>query len=498
MIRKVKSLVSALLALGVVGGILYLGYYAATIPPGQSMGFPGRRGGGPGGGGEGSFPTPVITAMAKRADVPVTTDGVGTARPRASVTVKPQVDGRILSMHFKEGQEVKKGDLLAKIDPAMFQANYDQMVAKRALTDAQLTNARRDLDRLTRIPGVVTEKSVDTQRALVAQLTAQIKADDAAIASGKTTLDYSTVTAPMSGRTGIRLVDEGNVIRQSDPGIVTITEIRPISVQFTLPQQQLASINRALAAGAVTIEALDQDGKTVLDRGVLDVVDNQVDATTGTVKMKAELPNANMQLWPGQFVNVRVTLEVLKSVVVVPTQAIQRGPQGTFVYLAATDDTARIRQVTVRQQSDAEAVITQGLEPGDSVIISGFNRLKDGQRIFLAPSPPAPGTTTPQSAPGTAPGAAPALPSSPTASVPPGGGGDQRARFARIREACLADIATHCAGIAREAIRACLETNKAKFTAPCQAALEGRDSAPTERPATERRGAAAPSQTRTP
>ncbi|MFM2423445.1 MAG: hypothetical protein RL291_1975 [Pseudomonadota bacterium] len=460
-----KRFVSSVLALGVVGGILYLGWYAATIPPGQSMSFPGRKGGGGGPGGEGSFPAPVLTAEVKRATVPVTTEGVGTAKPRAQVTVKPQIDGRLLSVHFKEGQEVKKGDVLAKIDPAMFQAAYDQAAAKKTLTEAQLNNAKRDLDRFTRIPGVIAEKTVDTQRALVAQLTAQLKADEAAIASAKTTLDYAVVTAPLSGRTGIRLVDEGNVVRAGDAGIVTITEVRPITIQFTLPQQQLGAVNRSIARGTVAVEALDQDGKTVLDRGVLDVVDNQVDTTTGTIKMKAELPNANLQLWPGQFVNVRVTLETLQNVVVVPSQAVQRGPQGTFVYLASADQTARVREVTVRQQTEAEAVIATGLEGGETVITSGFNRLKDGQRILIAPTSTQPTGTVTSSAPQAAPKGAP-------------GGGGGGGRFQRIREACGPDIATHCASAGREGMRACLEANKAKFSPGCQTAIDTPADAP--------------------
>ena len=207
---------------------------------------------------------------------------------------------------------------------------------RRRWTTAQLDNAKRDLERYAQLgANVIAQKTIDTQRALVAQLTAQIQSDDAAIANAKAFLDYTTIVAPIDGRTGIRLVDEGNLVRASDAGIVVITEVRPISVLFTLPQQQLVQINQALAGGSVSLDALDSDNKTVLDRGVLQVVDNQVDPTTGTIRMKAEFPNTDLQLWPGQFVNVRVLIDTLKQVVVVPTPAVQRGPNGTFAYVVA-------------------------------------------------------------------------------------------------------------------------------------------------------------------
>ena len=276
-------------------------------------------------------PVPVLAASARVADVPVYFDGVGTARARNMVTVRPQVDGRIVSVNFKEGQDVKRGDVLARIDPASYQAQLDQAIAKKALDEVQLANARRDLERYTKLGGnIVAEKTIDTQRALVGQFEAQIKADDAAIANAKAFLDYTTIVSPLDGRTGIRMVDEGNLVRASDVGIVVITEIRPISVVFTLPQQQLAAVNKALTKGALTVDALDTGGRTALDTGTLQVVDNQVDQTTGTVRMKADFPNANLQLWPGQFANVRVLIQTLENVVVVPTPAVQRGPSGPF------------------------------------------------------------------------------------------------------------------------------------------------------------------------
>ena len=199
---------------------------------------------------------------------------------------------------------------------------------------------KRDSERYARIPGVVAQKTVDTQTAQVAQLEAQMRADDAAIASARAVLDYTRITAPIDGRTGMRLVDEGNIVRAGDAGLVTITQLQPISVLFNLPQQQLQRVNRAQAQVAVAVEAIDADGKTVIDNGALQVVDNQVDQTTGTVRMKADFPNATMQLWPGQFVNVRLLVETLTQVVVVPTPAIQRGPNGAFVYVVGAEERA--------------------------------------------------------------------------------------------------------------------------------------------------------------
>ena len=305
-------------------------------------------------------PVPVVDAPARIADMPVYLNGVGTARARNTVTVRPQVDGKILSIKFREGQEVKRGDVLALIDPATYQAQLDQAKAKKALDEAQLANAQRDLARYAQLAAnVVAQKTIDTQRALVEQFTAQLKLDDAAIANAQAYLDYTTIVAPIDGRTGIRMVDEGNLVRASDAGIVMITEIKPIAVIYTLPQQQLAQINAAQARGTVTVEALDADGKTVIDRGTLQVVDNQVDQTTGTVRMKAEFPNANLQLWPGQFVNVRILTETLSQVVVIPTPAVQRGPNGTFAYVVQ-DDRVGLRPITVGLQTETTAVITQG------------------------------------------------------------------------------------------------------------------------------------------
>lgn len=332
-------------------------------------------------------PVPVLAAQAKLADVPVYLDGVGTIKALNTVTVRPQVDGKLMRILFKEGQDVERGYVLAEIDPITYQALFDQVTAKKAQDEAQLANARLDLERYNRLvaSNSATRQQADTQKAMVAQLEAQVKLDQAAIDNAQAILGYTKIVAPISGRTGIRMVDEGNLIRAGDAstGIVMITQIKPLSVFFSLPQQQLARVNRAFAREPLVVEALGSDNKSVVDRGTLQVVDNQVDQTTGTVKLKAEFPNADLQLWPGQFVNVRLLIETLHQVVTVPTAAVQRGPNGTFVYVMNADAVA-VRPVTVSQQDDAQAVITAGLKAQDRVVTTGFARISDGTKVAAA------------------------------------------------------------------------------------------------------------------
>jgi len=277
--------------------------------------------------------------------------------------------------------------VLAEIDPATYQAQYDQATAKKAQDEAQLANARIDLERYTRLAATnsATRQQADTQKALVQQLEAQVRQDQAAIDNAAATLGYTKIVAPIDGRTGIRQVDEGNIVRASNAtAIVTLTQIKPISMLFSLPQQELARINKAFAAGPLAVEALGADNATVIDRGSLQVVDNQVDQATGTVKLKAEFPNAQLQLWPGQFVNVRLLIDTLRDVIVVPTAAVQRGPNGTFVFLVQNGDTAVVRAVTISQQDENQTVVTSGLQAEDRVVTSGFSRLADGTKISIA------------------------------------------------------------------------------------------------------------------
>jgi multidrug efflux system membrane fusion protein len=346
-------------------------------------------------------PVPVIAAATRRADVPIYLDGVGTTRALNTVTVRPQVDGRLISVNYKEGQDVVRGYVLAQIDPTTYQAAYDQAVAKKAQDEAQLANARIDLERYTRLAATnsIARQQLDTQKATVAQLEAQVRLDQAAIDNAKAILEYTTIRAPIAGRTGIRLVDEGNIVRASDAaGIVVITQIQPITILFSLPQQQLGDVNRAFAQSPLLVEAFGADNKTVIDRGTLQVVDNQVDPTTGTIKLKAEFPNRDVQLWPGQFVNVRLLIDTLRQVVVAPTAAVQRGPAGTFVYVVQPEGTVVVRPVAISTQDEVQTVIARGLQADERVVTTGFARLTDGTRVAVtnAESVAAPGAQPPE------------------------------------------------------------------------------------------------------
>src|SRR5215831_8589377 len=332
-------------------------------------------------------PVPVLAATVTRADVPVYLDAVGTIKALNTVTVRPQVDGRLLSVNFKEGDDVKKGDVLARIDPVIYQAQLDQAIAKKAQDEAQLANSKIDLERYERLAATaaINKQQADTQRALVAQNTALVQADQAAIDNARAMLGYTTITAPLDGRTGIRMVDEGNYVRSADStsAIVVITQLRPISALFNLPQQELPQLNSAVAKGPLTVEAQRSDTDEVIDRGVLRVVDNQVDQTTGTVKLKAEFPNANLQLWPGQFVNIRLLVDTLKQVVVIPTGAVQRGPTGTFVYVVKDDNAVAMRPIVVQKQDEIQTVVKSGLEADERVVTTGFVRLTEGSKVAV-------------------------------------------------------------------------------------------------------------------
>ncbi len=338
---------------------------------------------------------PVVVAPATSRDVPIYLDGLGTAQASANVTVKPQVDGALLEVRFTEGQNVKVGDVLARIDPRLFQATLDQVTAKKAQDEATLANAKVDSARYAKLAATAytSAQQADTARALVAQLTAQVAADQAQIDNAKTQLSYTTITAPISGRAGIRLVDAGNIVHAADPnGLVVLATLKPISVLFTLPQQALPAINAAIQAGAVTVLALPQNNaptteRAVLDRGTLTVLDNQVDPATGTVKLKASFPNEDLKLWPGAFVTVRLQSRVWQNATVVPPVALQRGPRGIFVYVVSDAGVASRRPVTVGHEELALAVIADRLKPGEKVVIDGAARLSDGSKVVaVAPA----------------------------------------------------------------------------------------------------------------
>jgi multidrug efflux system membrane fusion protein len=378
-----RSIATAIVALVLVGGAAAVWWQPAR----QEQQRFGRNFRGDDG------PVPVIAALTRRADVPVYLDGVGTVRALNTVTVKPQVDGRLVSVNYTEGQQVEAGFVLAKIDPVTYQAAYDQTVAKKAQDEATLANAKLDLARYAKLmtTNAVAVQQYEAQKALVAQLEALVRLDQAVIDNAKAFLDYTTIVAPVPGRTCIRLVDQGNIVRASDStGIVVITQLQPISLLFTLPQQQLGEVNKAFAARTLQVDAFGPDNKTVVESGVLKVVDNQVDQTTGTIKLKAEFPNRDLQLWPGGFVNVRLLINTLQDVVVAPTAAVQRGPRGIFVYVVQDNNKVAIRPVTLTQQDETQAVIDKGLEVGERVVTTGFARLTAGADVTVTNAEQAP------------------------------------------------------------------------------------------------------------
>jgi multidrug efflux system membrane fusion protein len=329
---------------------------------------------------------PVLAATPRVQDVPVYLEGVGSVRALNNVLVRAQVDGKLIVVNFTEGQDVKKGDILGEIDPAIYKAQYDQAVAKKAQDEAQLANMRLDLTRYQQLAAsnAGSKQQADTQRAVVAQQEALVNADQAAIENAQATLGYTKIIAPLSGRAGLRQVDQGNIVHASDAtGLVIITQLQPIAVQFSLPQQQIVRVNAASAKGTLSVDVFGNDGTTVVDTGKLTGIDNQVDPTTGTLKLKAEFPNANFQLWPGQFVNVRLKVETLPQAIVIPTSAAQRGPAGTFSYVIGDDDTVTAKPITVIQQNETDAVIASGLSPSDRVVTTGFANLADGSKVIV-------------------------------------------------------------------------------------------------------------------
>jgi multidrug efflux system membrane fusion protein len=347
------------------------------------------------GGNAGGMAIPVLAAKSLAADVPIYIEGVGTVKALNSVLIRSQVDGTLVKLQFVEGQDVKAGDPIAQIDPRLYQAALDQGIAKKAQDEALLANARVDLDRYIKLVenNSVTKQQADTQRALVAQDEAQVKLDAASIDSSRTTLSYTNITSPIAGRLGLRNVDEGNLIHATDTtGIVTVSQIQPIAVIFNVPQQQLPRINSAKAQGSLSVDAMDDENKNPIDNGTLEVIDNTIDQTTGTVRLKAVFPNPKLELWPGGFVDVRLLVQTLKQAVVIPVAALQRGPKGPFVYVLNGDKVA-IRYVTPGQQDDKQAVITSGLKADETIVTTGFAKLTDGATVTAGndQGAPAPG-----------------------------------------------------------------------------------------------------------
>lgn len=326
----------------------------------------------------------VRTAPVTRIDMPQYLEGLGTVQAFNTVTVKPQIDGQLQKIAFNEGQTVNRGDVLAQIDPRPTQAALALAQANKAKDEAVLANAKRDLTRYQALaPQQLTStQTLDAQRALVAQLNAQVQADQATVDSAQTQADYATIRAPISGRTGIRQVDVGNIVHSSDStGIVVVTQLQPISLVFTLPEDALTQVNQALAKGTVAVAALARDGNKPLDQGTLTLVDNQINQTSGTIKLKATFPNSQLQLWPGQFINARLLLQVHKQALTIPDSAAQRGPEGLFAYVLKADSTVEARPLKTGITYGKAIVVDNGLTEGEQVVITNQYRLQPGATV---------------------------------------------------------------------------------------------------------------------
>jgi membrane fusion protein, multidrug efflux system len=346
----------------------------------------GRRGGFGGG------PVPVVAGKVEQRDMPIYLDGLGTVQAFYTVTVHTRVDGELDKVLFTEGQGVKTGDLLAVVDPRPYQAALDQAIGKRAQDEAQLANAKLTLGRNTDLLNkkVIDQQDFDTSKYSMAQFQAAVQADQAAIESAQTNLDYTQVKSPIDGRTGVRIVDPGNIVHAADAnGIVVITQMQPISVVFTLPEQKIESIlNAGGASGGLKVLALDRGNTATLDEGSLAVVDNEIDQTTGTVKLKATFPNKDLKLWPGKFVNARLVLATQKNATVIPSSVVQRGPQGTYAYLIKPDKTVEMRPIKVAQTEGNLTLVEDGLSPGEQVVVDGQYKLQPGAHVeLMSPQP---------------------------------------------------------------------------------------------------------------
>jgi multidrug efflux system membrane fusion protein len=349
-------------------------------PPGQRPG--------------GRAATPVSVAIAARQDLPIYLIGLGTVQPALSVGMRSQVDGKLQEVLFTEGQHVKKGDVLAIIDPRLFQAALDQAKAKKAQDQAMLAAATKDLTRFKALAAksFESEQNVDLQRAKVEQLAAALDADAAEIESAQTQLDYTIIRAPSDGRVGMRQVDPGNLVRASDAGsIANLVLTRPAAVMFTLPARVLDDVRRAMEQGPIEVAAFDQDNQTQIGTGKLLMVDNAVDQATATIKLKAMFPNEDDRLWPGEFVNARLLLETRVNVLAVPSAAIQRGPQGLFAWVVTDKDVAEVREVQIGPTTDNSTIITSGINGGDRVVTDGQYKLQPNAPVAVtAPQARAP------------------------------------------------------------------------------------------------------------
>jgi len=333
---------------------------------------------------KGPAPLPVVTQTIQNSDFPVYLNGLGIVQPYNTVTVRSRVDGQVIKVGFRQGQMVKEGDVLVQIDPRPFQAALEMAQAKKAQDEANLKNAQLDLERYSELAkqDYASRQQLDTQKAKVDQLNAQIKGDQASIDNAQTQLSYTTITSPLTGKTGFRLIDPGNIIHATDQtGVVTIVKLQPISVVFTAPEENVGQINKALAAGTVPVIALSSDSTKTLGEGHLALVDNQVDQTSGTIHMKATFQNKDDALWPGLSVATRLLVDTRKNLPVIANDAIQHGPNGLYTFVVGADNKVEKRDIEVGDEGTTQSVVRKGLASGDRVVTSGQYRLTEGALV---------------------------------------------------------------------------------------------------------------------
>ena len=374
----------------VVGIVVGLWYFRASRTPSEAANpsapvAAGRTKGGPGGAGVGNFVVPVVVAPAQRGELPVYFNGLGTVTAFNTVTVRSRVDGQIVNVAFREGQFVHEGELLVQIDPRPFQVQLEQAEGQLAKDQAQRKDAEVNLERYKLLydEGVIPKQQLDTQAALVGQFDGAIKSDQSQVDNAKLQLTYCRITAPINGRVGLRLIDPGNIVRATDAnGLVVITQLQPIAVLFSLPQDELPQVSVKLRAGVqLTVDAYDRDDTQKIATGKLLTIDNEIDPTTGTYKLKAVFNNADNALFPNQFVNIHLLVDTVHNLTIVPAPAIQRGPQGTYVYALDSDNTVKIRTVTVAQTTGNRIGLSGGLNDGELVVIDGQDKLQEGSKV---------------------------------------------------------------------------------------------------------------------
>jgi multidrug efflux system membrane fusion protein len=377
--RRVSRLPALILAVILAGGGAFYWYRGgAGTDAERAARTPGRAA------------VPVSVVVAARQNMPIYLTGLGVVQPILSVGIHSQVDGKLQEVPFTEGQHVKKGDVIARIDPRLFKAALDQAKAKKAEDQALLGSAQKDLARFKSLAtkSFETQQNVDLQQGKVDQLAATIDADDAAIETAQTQLDYTTITAPSDGRIGVRLVDPGNVVHASDPGpIATLVLAQPTAVMFTLPSRSLDDVRRAMDRGPIEVIAFDQDNHLPLSPGKLLMVDNSVDQATATIRLKAIFPNEDDRLWPGEFVNARLLLETRGNVIAIRSSAVQRGPQGLYAWIVTANKTAVVRQIQIGPTTDDMTIVSSGLNEGDSVVTDGQYKLQVNSPVTIS-SPP--------------------------------------------------------------------------------------------------------------